>query len=122
MIKNIYNYDLEKLNLPDSCPVCGGDLEVLENGMIRCINKNCEQKVAHKIEKCLDNNFAFEYEVKLQDGHIEVNVTHHDGTNCFEIYLLSKKGIKESSRPIYEWEKDYEPKPYWFKKIWGYLY
>lgn len=54
MIKNIYNYDLEKLNLPNSCPVCGGDLEVLENGMIRCINKNCEQKVAHKIEKCLD--------------------------------------------------------------------
>lgn len=54
MIKNIFNYDLEKLNLPNSCPVCGGDLEVLENGMIRCINKSCEQKVAHKIEKCLD--------------------------------------------------------------------
>lgn len=54
MITNKFNYDLSNLNLPNVCPVCGGDLEVLENGMIRCINKNCEQKVAHKIEKCLD--------------------------------------------------------------------
>lgn len=54
MITNKFNYDLSNLNLPNVCPVCGGDLEVLENGMIRCINKSCEQKVAHKIEKCLD--------------------------------------------------------------------
>lgn len=78
--------------------------------------------IMEAIKKCLSPNYDFECEVKLQDGHIEVNITHHDGTNCFEIHLLSKKGIKESSRPIYEYEKDYEPKPYWFKKIWGYLY
>ena len=54
MITNKFNYDLSNLNLPNACPVCGGDLEVLENGMLRCINKSCEQKVAHKIEKCLD--------------------------------------------------------------------
>ena len=51
-----------------------------------------------------------------------MNFTHHDGTNCFEIHLLSKKGIREANRPIYEWKKDYEPKRWWFKNIYGWLY
>lgn len=49
MITNKFNYDLSNLNLPNVCPVCGSDLEVLENGKVRCVNKSCEQKVAHKI-------------------------------------------------------------------------
>lgn len=74
------------------------------------------------IHRCLNNNYAYECEIILTDGRIDVNVYHHDGTNCFEIHLLSKKGQREVERPIYKWEKDYEPKPYWFKKINGYLF
>ena len=93
----------------------------LWNGHPTIVPVKCDD-IMEAIEKCLDNNYSFEYEILLKDGHIEVNVSHHDGTNCFEIHLLSKKGIKESSRPIYEWEKDYEPKRWWFKNIYGYLY
>lgn len=74
------------------------------------------------IEKCLDNRFDFECEIVLNDGHVDVNIHHHDGTNCFEIWLLSKKGKREVERPIYQWEKDYEPKRWWFKLINGYLF
>lgn len=49
MIKNIYDYDTNGLNMPTSCPCCGGDLEVLENGMVKCINPDCKQKLSHKI-------------------------------------------------------------------------
>lgn len=49
MIKNIYNYDTNGLKLPTSCPCCGGDLEIKDNGMVKCINPNCKQKVSHKI-------------------------------------------------------------------------
>ena len=74
------------------------------------------------IDKCLDNNYSYECDITLNDGHIDVNVYHHDGTNCFEIWLLSKKGQREVERPIYKWEKDYEPKRDWFKLIDGYLF
>lgn len=54
MIVNKFSYDLTGLNLPESCPVCGGNLEVQENGQVKCINPMCTQKTAHKIEKCID--------------------------------------------------------------------
>lgn len=49
MIKNIYNYDTNGLKLPTTCPCCGGDLEIKDNGMVKCINPACKQKVSHKI-------------------------------------------------------------------------
>ena len=60
-------------------------------------------------------------EVNLQDGHIEVLAMHHDGTNRFEIHLLSKKGIERVECADSKC-KDYDIKPYWFKKISGYLF
>ena len=36
------------LGLPTSCPECGADIEVQENGQVRCINPNCKKKVLHK--------------------------------------------------------------------------
>ena len=93
----------------------------LRHGNPTIVPVKCDD-IMEAIEKCLDNNYPFEYVISLKDGHIEVDVTHHDGTNCFEIHLLSKKGIREANRPIYEWEKDYEPKRWWFKNIYGYLY
>lgn len=77
--------------------------------------------IMEAIERCLDCNYQIEYEIILEDGHVEVQVHHHDGTNCFEIWLLSKKGLKEIERPKYECE-DYNPNRTWFKNIYGWLY
>ena len=73
------------------------------------------------IEKCFGS--CDDLEVNLENGHLEVLAKHHDGTNCFEIHILSKKGLREVERPKYTWYgEDYEPKPYWFKNIYGYLF
>ena len=77
--------------------------------------------IMEAIERCLDCNCQIEFEIILEDGHVEVQVHHHDGTNCFEIWLLSKKGLKEIERPKYEYE-DYNPNRTWFKNIYGWLY
>lgn len=49
MIRNNFNFNLTGLNIPDTCPVCGADLEVLDNGKVRCINESCNQKIQHLI-------------------------------------------------------------------------
>ena len=36
------------LGLPTSCPECGADVEVQENGQVRCVNPSCKKKVLHK--------------------------------------------------------------------------
>ena len=36
------------LGLPVSCPECGADIEVQENGQVRCVNPDCKKKVLHK--------------------------------------------------------------------------
>lgn len=36
------------LGLPASCPECGADVEVQENGQVRCANPNCKKKILHK--------------------------------------------------------------------------
>lgn len=42
------------------------------------------------IIKCSQN---YDYiKVELVDGHLELSVSHHDGTNNFCIFLLNKKG------------------------------
>lgn len=49
MLTNKHHFDISNLNIPESCPVCQGDLEILSNGKVKCINPNCKQKVAHKL-------------------------------------------------------------------------
>lgn len=36
------------LGLPTSCPECGADVEVQENGQVRCVNLSCKKKILHK--------------------------------------------------------------------------
>lgn len=36
------------LSLPTSCPECGADVEVQENGQVRCVNPSCKKKTLHK--------------------------------------------------------------------------
>lgn len=49
MVINKFNYNYQNLNMPDTCPVCGGDLKIYENGRVYCINDNCNQKIVHRI-------------------------------------------------------------------------
>lgn len=49
MIWNDFNWDYKGLHIPTSCPICGGDLEILENGEVKCRNPECPQKVSHLI-------------------------------------------------------------------------
>lgn len=49
--------------------------------------------VYHAISKCLRSGADY-YSIKQQDGFIEVECTHHDGTNKFNIHLLNKRGTK----------------------------
>ena len=93
----------------------------LWNGRRDIVPMLCDN-IYDAVMKALSGNYDKEVTVELNDGHLDVYVSHHDGTHSFEIWLLSEKGKVEVERPIYKWEKDYEPKRWWFKKIYGYLF
>lgn len=76
--------------------------------------------ILEAVEKCISGRGIDAWDVKGEDGVIKVNAYHHDGTNAFEIRVLSKRGLEEVERLKYMYE-DYDPKPYWFKKIYGYV-
>lgn len=57
--------------------------------------------------------------IKQINGYIEVNCTHHDGTNVFEIHLLNNKGIKATEN--YNSNADLLKKHY-HKAIKGYIF
>ena len=109
------NLKYSKWNIP--CMITGS--LGLWNGCPTITPVLCNNLV-EAIEKCFGS--CDDLEVNLENGHLEVLAKHHDGINCFEIHILSKKGLREVERPIYEYEKDFEPKPYWFKNIYGYLF
>lgn len=109
------NMKYSKWNVP--CMITGSF--GLWNGRPTIVPVLCNNLV-EAIEKCFET--CDDLEVNLENGHLEVLAKHHDGTNCFEIHILSKKGLREVERPIYKYEKDFEPKPYWFKNIYGYLF
>lgn len=77
--------------------------------------------ITEAIDKICNVSFDYNLEVRLKDGYLQVRQGHHDGVNWFEIHLLSAKGCKEVERPCYE-DKDFQPKKWWFKNIYGYLY
>ena len=93
----------------------------LWNGRRDIVPMLCDN-IYDAVMKALSGNYDKEVEITLNNGHIDVFVHHHDGTHCLEIWLLSEKGKVEVERPIYKWEKDYEPKRWWFKNIYGYLF
>lgn len=86
------------------------------------INPVYSNTLVDAIENCA--NMGDDAEVNLKDGYIEVLAKHHDGTNIFEIHILSKKGLAEVERPLYDGMTypDYRVKPWWFKNIYGYLF
>ena len=64
--------------------------------------------------KCDDLVSASNVIVILNNGCIEVNAMHHDGTNCFEIHLLNKLGIDTMGADL--------TKPCYYRQICGYLF
>ena len=53
-------YVASNIAFPNECPVCHGELKVLDNGMVCCVNPACPQKIVHK--------FANFFEVLAVDG------------------------------------------------------
>jgi hypothetical protein len=75
------------------------------------------------IDKCISGNDIWDYDVFINDDEdfITVHAKHHDGTNVFEIHMLTREGTEA-------WEKAYEEYEYgdadfpelkeeWFEKI-----
>lgn len=54
------------------------------------------------IQKCFDRSIV-DLDVEWDDGIINVYAHHHDGTNCFEIHALSKKGINKFKSAENRW-------------------
>lgn len=49
-IPDVYkDYSKQNINLPSECPVCHGNLEILPNGFVKCVNPECTQKIIHKV-------------------------------------------------------------------------
>lgn len=83
----------------------------LWNGRKNIYPTKCDDLVT-AINKCAGS--ASNVIVILNNGCIEVNAKHHDGTNCFEIHLLNKLGIDTMGADL--------TKPCYHRKISGYLF
>lgn len=83
----------------------------LWNGRKDIYPTKCDNLVS-AIKKCAGS--ASNVIVILNNGCIEVNAMHHDGTNCFEIHLLNKLGIDTMGADL--------TKSCYHKKISGYLF
>lgn len=61
---------------------------------------------------------TLDVDVQFNDGVIEVNCHHHDGTNCFEIHRLPYLGKKEIEKEKYTvWGDDIQVKDWMLGKI-----
>lgn len=110
------NMEYSAWNLP--CMITG--VLGLWNGRPTIEPVYCETLI-EAIQKCFSG--CDDAEVILENGYITVLGKHHDGTNVFEIHILSKKGLIEVERPMYVIHgEEYNIKPFWFKNIYGYLF
>lgn len=47
-------YVASNIEFPKECPACHGELNVLDNGMVCCVNPSCPQKSVHKLANFFD--------------------------------------------------------------------
>lgn len=47
-------YVASNIEFPKECPVCHSELNVLDNGMVCCVNPSCPQKIVHKFANFFD--------------------------------------------------------------------
>lgn len=75
------------------------------------------------IDKCISGSDTWDYDVFLNDDedYITVHAKHHDGTNVFEIHMLTREGAEAWEKAYEEYEygdADYpEVKKEWLEKI-----
>lgn len=75
------------------------------------------------IDKCISGSDIWDYDVFLNDDedYITVHAKHHDGTNVFEIHMLTREGAEAWEKAYEEYEygdADYpELKEEWLEKI-----
>jgi hypothetical protein len=77
--------------------------------------------VQDAIRRCIGNDIE-SIKVEYVDGVIKVSAYHHDGTNRFTIYRLTKKGVKATDCWFGGVCPNNEIKGYWLAKYKGYLY
>ena len=77
-------YVASNIAFPKECPVCHGELNVLDNGMVCCVNPSCPQKIVHK--------FANFFDVLAIDGA---------GDSCVSA-LVNEVGMKKISELIFD--------------------
>jgi len=92
------NYITKNLNLPTSCPCCGGDLTITESGFVECQNMSCKNKVKHMFAE-----FFTKLEVEgAGEGFIEnlaaekktiTEVLQMSNTDFYNV-IMSKNGYK----------------------------
>lgn len=47
-------YVTSNIEFPKECPVCHSELNVLDNGMVCCVNPSCPKKIVHKFANFFD--------------------------------------------------------------------
>ena len=68
------------------------------------------ESVADAINDCVVRSDCHDVLVEFNDGAIDVYASHHDGTNCFTIKALSKKGVAKQYAEYKE--HDFKRLPY----------
>ena len=92
----------------------------LWNGKRTIFPTRCEN-LMQAIEKCVGRGVD-NMKVYVENGIVYVEAYHHDGTNYFEIYKLSSKGLSATSK-WYDGNAGCEDyKGYWLAKFHGYLF
>lgn len=92
------DYLTKNLNIPISCPCCGGDLTVTQSGFVECQNMSCKNKVKHMFAE-----FFSKLEVDgAGEGFIEnlavvkktiTEVLQMTGSDFYSV-IMSKNGYK----------------------------
>ena len=82
-----------------------------------------EHGLCATIDKCISGRDIWDFDVFLNDDedYITVHAKHHDGTNVFEIHMLTREGAEAWEKAYNEYEygdADFpELKEEWFEKI-----
>lgn len=82
---------------------------------------NSVREAVDKIIKNGANSAYCDFDIFYDNGMIEVQHHHHDGTNTFEIHALSKKGIAKCRTAEEHWEDIPRLKKHDLKRL-KYLY
>jgi hypothetical protein len=102
------------------CPVIITGKLGLWNGSPDIYPVRCEDLYS-AIRKCYGKDID-NLKAEVENGVVHVYAYHHDVTNHFQIYRLSKKGIKTTESWNNNTAPNEECKGYWLAKFHGYIF